>query len=135
MMIIIMIIVIIIMINKDYFGINVFMTLHCITKNKIQRSKINKNNYMSIFIFSAFMAQSNDYEYFGILSTFVAQSSNYEHFQGSKLGGARTPAAPSNFCREPKYVLFDIHNIFMKLMKMQLGSLEKILISSPDFGI
>ena len=35
-----------------------------------------------------------------------------------------TPAAPSNFCREPKDVLFDIHNTFMKLMKMQLGSLK-----------
>ena len=42
------------------------------------------------------------------------------------------PAAPSNICREPKYVLFDIQNNSMKLMKMQLGSLEKILISSPE---
>ena len=30
------------------------------------------------------------------------------------------------------YWLFDIQNAFMKLMKMQLGSLENILISSPD---
>ena len=42
------------------------------------------------------------------------------------------PAAPSNFCCEPKYLLFDIPIIFMKLMKMQLGSLEKILISNPE---
>ena len=36
-----------------------------------------------------------------------------------------SPAAPSNFCRGPKDILFDIHNTFMKLMKMQLESLEK----------
>ena len=41
------------------------------------------------------------------------------------------PAAPSNVCREPKYVLFDIQNTFMKLMKMQLGSLEKNLNFEP----
>ena len=26
------------------------------------------------------------------------------------------PASPSNFCREPKYVLYDIQKTFMKLM-------------------
>ena len=41
------------------------------------------------------------------------------------------PAAPSNFCREPKDVLVSIHNTFRWLLKMQLGSLEKNLISSP----
>ena len=35
-----------------------------------------------------------------------------------------SPAAP-NFCRESKGVLFDIHNTFMKLMKMQFGYLDK----------
>ena len=68
-------------------------------------------------------------------STSLSSLQKFEGAQGSKLGGAGTPlndpTAPSNFCREPKYVLFDIHNIFKKLMKMQLGSLEKILISSP----
>ena len=43
--------------------------------------------------------------------------------------------APSNFCRKPKDVLFATHNTFMKLMKMQLGSLEKIVISSPVMQI
>ena len=42
----------------------------------------------------------------------------------SALKGLNSPAAPSNFCRESRDVLFDIHNIFMKLMKIQLGSLE-----------
>ena len=57
--------------------------------------------------------------------------------QGSKLGGAgspapsNSPAAPSNFCREPKNVLVSIHNICKWLLKMQLGSLGKILLSSP----
>ena len=49
-------------------------------------------------------------------------SSSLEVIQGSKLGGARaplnSPAAPSNFCRESKDVLFDIQNTFIKLMKM-----------------
>ena len=56
---------------------------------------------------------------------------NFMRWQGSKLGSAgrlepRAPlnssAAPSNFCRGPKDVLFDIHNTFTK---MQLGSLKK----------
>ena len=62
-------------------------------------------------------------------------------YAGLEIRGCRepraplnAPAAPSNFCREPKYVLFDIQNTFMKLMKMQLGSLEKILILSPGYG-
>ena len=38
-----------------------------------------------------------------------------------------SPAAPSNFCREPKDVLVSIHNTFLWLLKMQLGSLEKKL--------
>ena len=42
-----------------------------------------------------------------------------------------SPAAPSNFCREPKDVLFSIQNTYRYLSEMQLGSLEKILISSP----
>ena len=41
--------------------------------------------------------------------------------------------APSNFRREPKYVLFDLQTTFMKLMKMQLGSMEEIVISSPGY--
>ena len=63
-------------------------------------------------------------------------------FQGSKLGGCQdprallnSPSAPSNFCREPKDVLFAIHSTFMKLMKMQLGSLDFFLISSPVFSL
>ena len=57
--------------------------------------------------------------------------------QGSKLAGsgssglhytALQAAAPLNICREPKDYLFDIHNTFMKLMKMQL---DKIFISTP----
>ena len=40
-----------------------------------------------------------------------------------------SPAAPSNFCREPKNVLVSIHNIWKWLSKM-----EKILISSPGNG-
>ena len=66
-----------------------------------------------------------------------------KHFLGNISGleirGCWEPRAPldapadPNICREPKYVLFDIHNTFMKLMKMQLGSLEKILILSPVF--
>ena len=42
-----------------------------------------------------------------------------------------SPVAPSNFCREPENVLFDIQNTFLKLMKMQLGSLEKNLNFEP----
>ena len=34
------------------------------------------------------------------------------YVQGSKLGGLNSPAAPSNFCREPKDVLVSIHNTF-----------------------
>ena len=37
-----------------------------------------------------------------------------------------SPAAPSNFCREPKDVLVSIHNTFQRRLKMQLGSLEKL---------
>ena len=33
------------------------------------------------------------------------------------------PAAPSTFCREPKYVLFDIQNTFMKLMEKHFQGL------------
>ena len=40
------------------------------------------------------------------------------------------PAAPSNFWREAKYLLLDIQDTSMKLMKMQFGSLEKILIQA-----
>ena len=36
---------------------------------------------------------------------------------------------------ELKDVLFDIHNTFMKFMKMQYGSPQKILISSPIQGL
>ena len=50
-------------------------------------------------------------------------SSSREH-----RGTLNFPAAPSNFCSEHKYVLFDIHNTFIKLMNMQLGSLKEILI-------
>ena len=42
-----------------------------------------------------------------------------------------SPSASSNFCREPKDVQVSIHNISRYLQKMQLGSLDKILISSP----
>ena len=63
-----------------------------------------------------------------------------KRFPGLEIRGCRepraplhAPAAPSNICREPENVLFDIQNTFMKLMKMQLGSLEKVLILSPDF--
>ena len=58
--------------------------------------------------------------------------------QGSKSGGAEpraplhSPAAPSNFFREPKDVLVSIHYTFKWLLKMQLGSLEKNTISSPE---
>ena len=50
--------------------------------------------------------------------------------QGSKLIGTKSSLELScgSLYRERKDVLFDIHNTFMKLMKMQLG---KILISSP----
>ena len=53
-----------------------------------------------------------------------------DHYQGLKLAGAwrfpsNSPTAPSNFSREPKDVLFDIRNTFMKLKPMQMGSLEK----------
>ena len=37
-----------------------------------------------------------------------------------------SPAAPSNFCREPKHVLVFIHSTCKWLLKMQLGSLKKI---------
>ena len=46
-----------------------------------------------------------------------------------------SPAAPSYFCREPKNVLVYIDNTCKWPLKMQLGSLEKILISSPECGI
>ena len=36
----------------------------------------------------------------------------------------KSPAAPTNFCREPKNVLVSIHNTCKWLLKMQLGSLE-----------
>ena len=42
-----------------------------------------------------------------------------------------SPSTPSNFCREPKDVLFSIQNTFRLLSEMQLGSPEKSLISSP----
>ena len=43
-----------------------------------------------------------------------------------------SPTGPSNFCREPKNVLVSVHNTCKWLFKMQLSSLEKILISSPE---
>ena len=42
-----------------------------------------------------------------------------------------SPAAPSNFCREPKGVLYSKQNTFRYLLKMQLGSQEKSFIWSP----
>ena len=42
-----------------------------------------------------------------------------------------SPVAPSNFCREPKDELVSLHNTFRLPLKMQLGSLKKIIISSP----
>ena len=40
-------------------------------------------------------------------------------------------AAPSNFCREPKYVLFDIQKTFFEAYEDAIGLPGKILISSP----
>ena len=45
-----------------------------------------------------------------------------------------SPAAPSNFCREPKNVLVSIYIHLKVTFEMQLGSLDKILISSPGMG-
>ena len=60
------------------------------------------------------------------------------YFAGLEIRGCRepsaplnSPAAPSNLCREPKNVLVSIHNTCKWLRKMQLGSLVKLLISSP----
>ena len=62
---------------------------------------------------------------------------------GLEIRGSREPRAPlksplvpSNFCREPKGVLFSLHNTFRyKLLKMKFtGSLENNLISSPGYS-
>ena len=42
-----------------------------------------------------------------------------------------SPAAPSNFCREPKNIMGSIHNTCTWLLMMQLGSLEKNLNFEP----
>ena len=59
--------------------------------------------------------------------------------QGSKLGGAGSPGLPWILLRlpqisagSPKMNCLLYTTPLWKLMKMQLGSLEKIVISSPD---
>ena len=42
-----------------------------------------------------------------------------------------SPAALSNFCREPKDVLVSIHNTFKKPLKMHLGNPKKRLNFEP----
>ena len=55
-------------------------------------------------------------------------------FSGLNIILSQESRAPLNsFSAYKTDVLFDIHNTFMKLMKMQLGSLKKVLISRPDF--
>ena len=63
---------------------------------------------------------------------------NFLLLSGLEIRGSRelraplnASAAPSDFCREPQNVLFDIENTFLKLMKMQLVSLEKNLDFEP----